>query len=94
MLVKTDFGKYNPETTEIDLVRSLIVCMAQCLVDQPGAVALHAIEQDGGVLYRLIVAPDDVGKVIGKQGRMARSIRTILTAAGNKLKQKLSLDIV
>jgi hypothetical protein len=68
--------------------------IAQALVDDPAAVRVEAIiDQDTAVL-RLMVAPADVGKVIGKQGRTARSLRTILGAASMKHKRRFALDII
>jgi predicted RNA-binding protein YlqC (UPF0109 family) len=74
----------------IDLVRE----MACALVDNPESVSVVASDDDGGTVLRLHVAATDVGKVIGKQGRTARSIRTILSAASMKMKHRFSLDIV
>jgi uncharacterized protein len=80
--------------SESDEVLFLIECMARCLVDDPDAVKVDSIEQPDGMLYRLTVAPSDVGKIIGKQGRTANSIRIILGAAGMKLRRKHLLEIV
>lgn len=75
-------------------IRTLIIEIAQALVDDPDAVKVEAvIDQDTAVL-RLEVAPSDVGKVIGKQGRTARSLRTILGAASMKHRRRFALDIV
>lgn len=74
----------------IDLVRGI----AQSLVDDAGSVAVDATPDGDGTILRLRVAPGEVGKVIGKQGRTARSLRTILSAAGMKLKHRFTLDIV
>lgn len=74
----------------IDLVREI----AQSLVDDSASVVVDATPDGDGTLLRLRVAPGEVGKVIGKQGRTARSLRTILSAAGMKLKHRFSLDIV
>lgn len=74
----------------IDLVRGI----AQSLVDDAASVAVNATPDGDGTILRLRVAPGEVGKVIGKQGRTARSLRTILSAAGMKLKHRFSLDIV
>lgn len=75
-------------------IRALVSEIAQALVDDPDAVRVEAIiEQDTAVL-RLEVAPADVGKVIGKQGRTARSLRTILGAASMKHRRRFALDIV
>jgi len=75
-------------------IRTLVTEIAQALVDDPAAVKVEVIlEQDTAVL-RLEVAPSDVGKVIGKQGRTARSLRTILGAASMKHRRRFALDIV
>ena len=75
-------------------IRTLVSEIAQALVDDPAAVRVEVIlDQDTAVL-RLEVAPADVGKVIGKQGRTARSLRTILGAASMKHKRRFALDIV
>lgn len=75
-------------------IRTLVSEIAQALVDDPAAVKVEAIlDQDIAVL-RLEVAPADVGKVIGKQGRTARSLRTILGAASMKHRRRFALDIV
>ena len=76
--------------TLIDLVREI----AQSLVDDAASVMVDATPDGDGTLLRLRVAPGEVGKVIGKQGRTARSLRTILSAAGMKLKHRFALDIV
>jgi uncharacterized protein len=73
---------------------SLVREIATALVDHPESVVVDAIADRDGTLLRLRVAPADVGKVIGKQGRTARSMRTILSAASMKLKHRFSLDIV
>ena len=72
----------------------LITEMARALVDTPDSVSVEAIRDGDGTILRLRVAPSDVGKVIGKQGRTARSMRTILGAASMKVKHRFSLDIV
>lgn len=72
----------------------LIAEMARALVDTPNSVSVEAIKDGDGTILRLRVAPSDVGKVIGKQGRTARSMRTILGAASMKVKHRFSLDIV
>jgi hypothetical protein len=78
----------------VEEIRFLIACMTCSLVDQTEAVRVDAIEEQGGTLYRVTVAPCDVGKLIGKQGRTARAMRTILAGAGMKLNQRHRLDIV
>jgi hypothetical protein len=72
----------------------LVLEMARALVDLPDSVSVEAFQDGEGTVLRLRVAPSDIGKVIGKQGRTARSIRTILGAASMKLKHRFALDIV
>jgi predicted RNA-binding protein YlqC (UPF0109 family) len=72
----------------------LVAELARALVDKPEDVSVEAISDGDGTILRLRVAQSDVGKVIGKQGRTARSMRTVLSAASMKLKRRFSLDIV
>lgn len=72
----------------------LILEVARSLVDSPDTVAVDAVPDGDGTILRLKVAPADLGKVIGRQGRTARSLRTILSAASMKVKHRFSLDIV
>ncbi len=72
---------------------SLITAMAAALVDSPERVRVEAESFDTETVIRLYVSPDDFGKLIGKQGRTARSLRTILGAAGSKLQHRFSLDV-
>jgi predicted RNA-binding protein YlqC (UPF0109 family) len=72
----------------------LVTEMARALVDVPESVVVESFQDGDGTVLRLHVAQSDVGKVIGKQGRTARSMRTILSAASMKLKHRYSLDIV
>jgi uncharacterized protein len=77
-------------------LKVLIEEIAKALVDDPSQVSVQVVDSDEGegTLLELRVAPTDVGKVIGKQGRTARSMRTLLSAAGMKLHKRYSLDIV
>ena len=75
-------------------MRALVLEITKALVDEPEVVRLETLNESGTVVLRLQVAPGDLGKVIGKQGRTARSLRTILGAASMKLKHRFSLDIV
>ncbi|HEY8996370.1 MAG TPA: KH domain-containing protein [Edaphobacter sp.] len=68
--------------------------VARALVDSPESVSVEAIQEGESTVIRLRVAPSDIGKVIGKQGRTARSLRTILAAASMKLRSRFALDIV
>lgn len=75
-------------------MQELVVEIARALVDNPAAVTVESIKQPETTVLRLRVAQADVGKVIGKQGRTARSLRTILGAASMKLQHRYSLDIL
>jgi predicted RNA-binding protein YlqC (UPF0109 family) len=84
------------DVTKETLIRTmtdLVAGMAKALVDQPGEVSVQAEPDHDGTVLLLRVAPGDLGKVIGKQGRTARSIRTILGAASMKAQHRFSLDI-
>jgi uncharacterized protein len=78
------------QTSVAELVREI----AQALVDEPSAVQIESVDRDESTVLRLRVAPQDVGKVIGKQGRTARSVRTILGAVSMKLHRRYTLDIL
>jgi uncharacterized protein len=75
-------------------MQTLLTEIARALVDDTEAVRIEVITSQDAVVLRLHVAPTDIGKVIGKQGRTARSLRTILGAASMKLQRRFSLDIV
>ena len=73
---------------------NLILEIARALVDIPENVSVEVVSETEGTILRLHVAQSDVGKVIGKHGRTARSLRTILSAASMKQRHRFSLDIV
>lgn len=73
---------------------TLIAGIAKALVDSPEDVSVQAITDQDSTILRLQVAQSDVGKIIGKQGRTARSLRTILSAASMKVHHRYSLDII
>ena len=75
-------------------MKELIEAIARALVDNSEQVAVRAVEGEQVTVLELRVHPSDLGKVIGKQGRTARSIRTILNAAGMKLKKRFTLEIL
>jgi len=75
-------------------MRMLVEQIAQALVDAPAEVKVEAVEDGDATVLELRVAQTDLGKVIGKQGRTAKSIRTILGAASMKLKRRYTLDII
>lgn len=72
----------------------LVATIAKALVDDPDAVEVTEIEGDHNSVIELRVSPDDIGKVIGKDGRTAQSMRAILNAASTKLGRRAHLDIV
>ena len=72
----------------------LLASLARRLVDAPDAVHVDEVERDGALVLQLRVAPDDVGKVIGRQGRIARALRTIVRAGSATTGRKLLLEIV
>ena len=75
-------------------MQDLIYEIAKALVDDTAAVQVEVLNDQDATVLRLHVGPGDIGKVIGKQGRTARSLRTILGAASMKLQHRFSLDIV
>jgi predicted RNA-binding protein YlqC (UPF0109 family) len=74
----------------VDLVKYI----AQALVDTPEEVRVSQREEEDAYVIELTVAPDDMGKVIGKQGRIAKAIRTVVKAASAKSDKKYIVDIV
>ena len=72
----------------------LLEWLARQLVDEPDAVSVECEEREDAVVLRLRVAPDDVGKVIGRQGRIARALRSVVRAAGARADQRYLLEIV
>ena len=75
-------------------VRALVENVAKALVDTPDQVAVNVVEEDGETVLELEVAENDLGRVIGKQGRTARAMRTLLGAAGVKAHKRYSLEIL
>jgi hypothetical protein len=75
-------------------LKDLIHAIAMELVDQPDQVEVTEVPGDNNSVIELRVAKDDIGKVIGKEGRTAQSMRTILTAVSTKLGRRAHLDIV
>ena len=82
--------------TQLDMlaVDELVREIAKALVDEPDAVEVETVSREENTVLRLRVAPGDVGKVIGKQGRTARSVRTILGAVSMKVHHRYTLDIL
>ena len=75
-------------------MKELLELIAKALVDNPDEVAVSEVGGEQTTILELRVAQEDLGKVIGKQGRTARAIRTILSAAGMKLKKRFHLEII
>jgi uncharacterized protein len=75
-------------------VRELVLQIAKALVDEPELVTVEPIDGPEGTVLELRVAQRDLGKVIGKQGRTARSLRTIIGAASMKLHKRHTLEII
>ncbi|MBN1628906.1 MAG: KH domain-containing protein [Thermoleophilia bacterium] len=75
-------------------MKELLEFLARSLVDNPDEVRVEQSETSDGVLLRLFVAKDDVGKVIGKQGRIARALRTVVKASAVKDGKQASVEIV
>ncbi len=76
------------------IMKELVEFLAKSLVDEPDEVRIRSRERDQQTTFELTVAPGDLGKVIGRQGRTARAIRTVLAAAGQKSRRRYALDIL
>jgi len=87
-------GPMSDVPAEPPSMKELIAFIAQNLVDEPDAVEVREVEHDGSTMLELRVATGDLGKVIGKQGRTARAMRTILSAASTRSRKRIVLDIV
>ena len=83
-----------PHAEIVQDMKDLLSEIAKALVDDPDSMSVEAILEPDSTLLRLRVSQKDVGKIIGKQGRTARSLRTILGAASMKLHHRFSLDIL
>ena len=75
-------------------MKALVELMARSLVDKPEEVAVAEVDGEMTSVFELRVAATDIGKVVGKQGNTARAMRTILSAAGAKLKKRFVLEIL
>jgi hypothetical protein len=84
-------GNGNADSSSL---KDLIILMAQMLVDNPDQVHVNEIRGDQTSVLELRVAKEDLGKVIGKDGRTARAMRTILTAASTKIRKRALLEII
>lgn len=77
-----------------DPIKQLVEMMARALVDKPESVEVTEVEGEQTTVIELRVAKEDLGKVIGKQGRTARALRTILSAASTKIRKRSVLEIL
>jgi predicted RNA-binding protein YlqC (UPF0109 family) len=75
-------------------VEELVEYLARGLVDKPDEVKVERVERDGAIVLELRVAPDEVGKVIGRQGRIVRALRTLVRASGARSNERVLLEIV
>ncbi|NMB10856.1 MAG: KH domain-containing protein [Firmicutes bacterium] len=75
-------------------MKELVEFIAKSLVDQPEAVQVSQVEGERSLILELRVAPDDMGKVIGKQGRIAKAIRTVVKAAATKEGKMVHVEII
>ena len=74
-------------------MKDLLTYIVANLVSDPSAVSITETEQDDEITYELRVAPDDMGRVIGRHGRIAKEIRTVMKAAGNRENKRVSVEI-
>ncbi|RKX87484.1 MAG: KH domain-containing protein [Spirochaetes bacterium] len=74
--------------------KDLVVYIAKSLVDDPDGVEVNMIEGEKSTILELKVSPDDIGKVIGKHGRIAKAIRTILSASATRTGKRIVLEIL
>lgn len=75
-------------------MRELVEVIAKSLVDNPDAVEVKEVSGEQSVIIELKVAPEDMGKVIGKQGRIAKAIRTVVKAAATKENKRVVVEII
>ena len=75
-------------------MKELLTYVARNLVDNPDQVSVNQYEGDGEIVLELRVAPEDMGKVIGRQGRIAKEIRTLIRSVAQRTGQRVSVDII
>ena len=90
---RDDDALYAPATDAADRLRGLVVYLASNLVDDPASVEVEARQRGGSVFISLRVPEEELGKVIGRGGRIARAMRTALMIAGSRNNVRASLDI-
>ncbi|MER3428689.1 MAG: RNA-binding protein [Pyrinomonas sp.] len=74
-------------------MKDAVEMIVKALASDPEAVKVHAVERDRAVTIEVHVAPQDIGRIIGRQGRTAQALRTVLQAAGEKQKRRYNLQI-
>jgi predicted RNA-binding protein YlqC (UPF0109 family) len=92
--VEGEVAMTNPSGKPLSELSKMIEYMARMLVDVPDQVSINEIEGENTTVIELKVAKEDLGKIIGKQGRTARAIRTILNGASTKLRKRTVLEII
>ncbi len=75
-------------------MKELLTFIAKSMVSEPDAVEVEVVEKENLTVLKLHVAENDMGKVIGKQGRIAKAIRTVIKSAGNRVNKKVVVDII
>ena len=75
-------------------MRDLVEFITRALVDEPDEVSVEEVEEDGDLVLEITVAPDDIGRVIGREGRIANAIRTIAKAAAVQEDRRVIVDIL
>lgn len=75
-------------------MRDLVEVIARALVDNPDAVVVKEVDSENAIIIELSVAPEDMGKIIGKQGRIAKAIRTVVKSASIKSEKKILVEII
>lgn len=75
-------------------MKEVLEVLAKSLVDEPDAVSISEREEEDSIVLELRVAPNDMGRVIGKQGRIAKAIRTVIKAASHESPKKVMVDII
>jgi predicted RNA-binding protein YlqC (UPF0109 family) len=75
-------------------MKELIETIAKALVDQPDEVSIREEEDERSIVYKLSVHPDDMGKIIGKQGRVAKALRTVVNAVATKASKRVFIEII
>jgi len=75
-------------------MKQIVEVIAKSLVDHPEQVSVEEKQEERAIVYELHVAPDDMGKVIGKQGRIAKAMRTVVKAAATRENKKVTVEII